>query len=398
VLSTDSDAPELSDTIDDDVLDEPFCPHCSFPLEGDGSHVCPDAELQDAGDKGPDVDPTPGMPPAASTDPEDRIPYDAVPDPDGLIRSEKCPACCAAPGDPCHSTQDWGNPTWPEGFVHSGRCVRWEHATWLREVLSQHTAGALAESCPHPGCGAAAGTSCPHLEQGRLVLALARAKEGRASSDLARHVLDELHPWGAGVCPVCGSKAKDGCHTRSGKGCMDHHGKTDPWAASRAWLLDQVEAVEAAVYTCPSCQDGARYPHKMRTRSWSPAATVPGRLCVADREREARYAAHPEEAPEWYGRLEPYSPEWLAAHIAANPVLAIPCPECFAIQGEECRHNNDGEYVTCRQRKAAHANRTDPGLFAATSPVMAPPRNAPATRSSPARTPSPPQGQGSLFG
>jgi hypothetical protein len=397
VLSTDSDDPELAETLDEDLLDEPFCPHCSFPLEGDGSHVCPDAELQETADEEPHAvdehpcDRTPSTPqaatappaPSSSSDPDDRIPWDTVADPDGLIRSEKCPACSAAPGEPCHSTQDWGNPTWPEGFVHFGRQVRWEDASWLREVLAPHAAGALAENCPHPGCGAASGTSCPHLEQGRLVLALARAKEGRAASDLARHVLDTLHPWGAGVCPVCNSRAKDGCHTRSGKGCMDHHTKTDPWAASRAWLLEQVDAVEAALYTCASCQDGGRYPHKM---------------CLADREREARYAAHPAEAPEWYGRPEPYSAEWLTAHIAANPVLAIPCPECFAIPGEECRHNVDGKYVTCRQRKAAHANRTDPGLFAATSPVMAPPRNAPATRSSPARTPSRPQGQGSLFG
>lgn len=317
------------------------------------------------------------VPPASDGDPataEADLPrpyygWDGEHDPAGETHATPCPKCDAAAGEPCRIPSGdeylYRDGPWHEGWVHPGRAVRHAHNVWLAALMAEHHPAAIREPCLFPGCGTAAGADCEHMDA-RLALALARAKEPRAASEVARTFLDNRWPWGESVCPTCHSKASDGCRTRSGKHCMDHDEKLEPWHAQRAWLEAGIDAIEASIYSCTECLDGHRYPHATCERIAQTNAEI--------RERIARGEAKDHDLIG--GPLEYRSPEAQTARMAANPALAIACPECWAHVGQECRQNADGNYVTCRQRRAVHERAATPtmDLFPGAAPVMAPPK------------------------
>ena len=235
---------------------------------------------------------------------------------------------------------------------------------WLATVMAEHGPAALQERCRFPGCAAPPGEPCEHTEA-RVALALARSKESRAASDVARDFLDARWPWGDSVCPTCGGKASDGCRTRSAKRCMDHDEKLEPWHAQRSWLTDAIDSIEAEVYECVECRDGRRHSHDVCLHIAKTSADRAARVAAGDADEIDRMMVDP---------IPHRSPEAKAVRIAENPALAVPCPECWAKAGEECRHNVDGHYVTCRQRKAIQARAATPSLdlFPDAAPVMAP--------------------------
>jgi hypothetical protein len=199
-------------------------------------------------------------------------------------------------------------------------------------------------------------------------LALARAKEPRAASDVARSFLDDHWPWQESSCPTCGSKRSEGCRTRSGRHCMDHDESHGTWHAQRGWLEEGIEVIEAAIYDCTECLDGRRFSHETCERIAQTNAEI--------EERIARGEAKPQELIG--GPLECHSAEAIAQRIADNPALSVPCPECWAKVGQECRIYADDKYQTCRQRKAVHERASGASatldLFADAAPVMPPPR------------------------
>lgn len=394
-------------------------------------------------------------PDSAETNPTPYFGWRGEHDPAGESHALPCPTCAAPAGTPCGIEPGYEylykDEPWPPGYVHTARAAHHAEALYVSHLRETHAEAALLERCPHPDCQAPSGVPCSGdgVHDGRLCLALTRAGERSAARNLAHALLNELHPFRAYSCSVCGAPGNESCRTRSGKHCMDHDEKRDAWIGARAWLDNAITAVEAEVYACVECHDegtpwcacatvpfpdhdplswtwtcskcGSALPHNVDLcDAGPPDAPTPAcprcRWAVPHKPKSKECDAFlargaPTHGPEFStcpvtGRgwthcpacvgahkAEPGTPGYhsetaIAARIAANPALAAPCPECFAHAGQECRLNADGKYLTCRARKTAETTAPSESLFGAALP---PPVVKPITTSPPAATaPEPP--------